>query len=431
MSKKLTTEEFIEKATKIHGDRYDYSLVKYINTITKIEIICSIHGKYDQTPAGHLTGKGCHLCGKYINTMQSEEFINRSNVVHKDKYDYSLVKYVNSKTKVTIICPEHGEFEQEPRMHLYAHGCSFCSGNNKITKKDFIKKAIKTHQNFYDYSLVEFINILDLVDIICPIHGKFSQIARTHLRNSGCSDCGGKKKLTLNQFVNKSNEIHKNKYDYSKVIYEKNDKKVIIICPIHGAFTQTPHSHLNNHGCKQCANEYATTTQEEFIKKASKIHNNVYSYVNTEYNGAKNKIKILCKKHGLFEQNASSHLEGRGCPICSTSLGETRIINFFINNSIVYRYQKKFKKCKNKRLLPFDFYVLDYNLLIEYDGEQHYNSSEYFGGEEKLKSTQKNDEIKNEYCKNNGISLLRIPYWEFKNIETILEKELKIIGIEN
>jgi len=125
------------------------------------------------------------------------------------------------------------------------------------------------------------------------------------------------------------------------------------------------------------------------------------------------KIKIICKKHGIFEQTPDNHINKKtGCPICNESKGEKEIRIILNNLNIKYIKQKTFNNCKNKRKLPFDFYLTDYNLCIEFDGIQHFKSIEYFGGEKVLKETQKRDLIKNNYCKENNIKLLRIKYNE-------------------
>ncbi|MEE3416938.1 MAG: hypothetical protein VZR53_16420, partial [Prevotella sp.] len=147
---KYTTDIFIEKAREIHADKYDYSKVNYVNNSMKVTIICPEHGEFEQTPANHLCGKGCLLCGRKqtINKRSSntENFIIKAKEIHGDKYDYSKVNYVNNSTKVTIICPEHGEFEQTPASHLRGSGCPKCAiiqnaDRCRMTTEEFINKA--------------------------------------------------------------------------------------------------------------------------------------------------------------------------------------------------------------------------------------------------------------------------------------------------
>jgi len=187
--KRLTTEQFIEKAKTIHGDTYDYSLVEYKNNYTKVKIICPIHDIFEQRPNSHLNGNGCPECSgtKKLNT---EEFIEKAKAIHGDKYDYSLVEYKNNSTKVKIICPEHGVFEQIPSSHLKGSGCSKCSGTKKLTTEQFIEKAKAIHSDKYDYSLVKYKNNYTKVKIICPVHGTFKQRSGNHLYGQGCPECG-------------------------------------------------------------------------------------------------------------------------------------------------------------------------------------------------------------------------------------------------
>jgi Zn finger protein HypA/HybF involved in hydrogenase expression len=139
---KLTTEEYIKKAREVHGNRYDYSKVKYVDSQTKVTIICPMHGEFSQSPTSHLQGSGCPKCGndRTALRMNNEGFINKAKAVHGDRYDYSKVQYVYNKTEVCIICREHGEFWQKPKNHLSGYGCPICSGRKKMRTSDFIKK---------------------------------------------------------------------------------------------------------------------------------------------------------------------------------------------------------------------------------------------------------------------------------------------------
>ena len=191
--KKSNTEEFIKKAKKVHGNKYDYSKVNYINNHTEVTIICPEHGEFKQKPWSHLKGYGCQKCGFEARVNKSrlttEEFIKRAREIHGDKYDYSKANYINMRTKVIIICPEHGEFKQKPSDHLNGVGCPSCSKNLKLTTEEFIKRAKEIHGNKYDYSKVNYINTRTKVVIICPEHGEFEQQPRRHLIGDGCPKC--------------------------------------------------------------------------------------------------------------------------------------------------------------------------------------------------------------------------------------------------
>ena len=350
MGKRITKEEFIERSKQKHGNKYDYSLVEYVNSNIKIDIKCIKHDYiFKQLPFNHLTGVGCPICGGNIRS-NTTDFIKKSKIIHGDKYDYSLVNYVNNKTKVDIKCVVHGIFGQRPNDHLGGQGCPICANNVKSNTVEFIKK---------------------------------------------------------------SKIIHGDKYDYILVDYKSAHKKISIKCIKHDhIFEQTPHRHLiGGDGCPICGGSIKSNIKE-FIEKSKKVHGDVYDYSLVDYKNNRTKVKIICPKHGLFTQTPNKHLLKRGCPVCRESRGEKQVRVFLEENNIKYERQKKFDDCRNKLPLPFDFYIESLNLCIEFDGRQHFESFEKWGGEEKLKKTQFNDEIKNRFCKDNNIGLLRIRYDE-------------------
>lgn len=190
----MTTEEFIEKAKRMHGDKYDYSNVEYRKMSDKVCIICPEHGEFWQTPKEHLNGHGCSKCKmkKHWDSrgrIDKEDFIRRSKEVHGDKYDYSKVEYIDTQTKVCIICPEHGEFWQTPNNHLQGQGCKKCKGLNKYTTEEWVEKAKQVHGDKYDYSKVEYVSAKTKVCIICPEHGEFWQLPYAHIKGQGCPSC--------------------------------------------------------------------------------------------------------------------------------------------------------------------------------------------------------------------------------------------------
>lgn len=193
-NKKLTTEEFIEKAKQVHGDKYDYSKVNYVRSTEKICINCPKHGEFWQIPSSHLMGVKCPQCAIEIRankrSLTLNEFIEKARKIHGDKYDYSKSIYENGKSNVCIICPVHGEFYQRAEGHLYGKGCSKCSGTKKLNNKEFIEKARKVHSDKYDYSKVEYKGNKIPVCIICPVHGEFWQTPNDHIsKKCGCLNC--------------------------------------------------------------------------------------------------------------------------------------------------------------------------------------------------------------------------------------------------
>ena len=192
--RKLTTEEFITKAKKIHGDKYDYGLSDYKGSKKKIKIICPIHGEFEQLPNNHLNGAECYLCG-VIKTHKcllsnNEEFKQKANLKHNNQYDYSKVEYVNNKKEVCIICKKYGEFYVRPDNHLKGSGCPICYGTHLFTKEEFVEQAKQIHGNKYNYSKSDYINAKTKVCIICSEHGEFWQIPNAHInQKQGCPIC--------------------------------------------------------------------------------------------------------------------------------------------------------------------------------------------------------------------------------------------------
>jgi len=414
--KRVTMKEFLVRAMHKHGNKYDYSIINYINVNTKIDIKCPIHGIFKQTPHLHLNGNGCSKCSKKY--MDSEYFKEKARIIHGNKYGYELVKYFKNNEKIKIICPEHGIFEQTPNSHLHGNGCPKCAGKY-MDSEYFKEKARIIHSNKYNYELVEYVKNNQKIKIICPEHGIFEQTPNSHLTGKGCLKCAGFNKTTK-EFIEKANVIHNNKYDYSRTVYVNAKTKIKIICPKHGIFEQTPNSHLGGGGCLVCVGKYLD--KELFIKKANKIHINKYNYSKVVFINSKSKVIINCPVHGDFKQTPNGHLRKQGCPLCNTSKGEVEIILFLNNYNIKYIRQYYFNECKNLYKLYFDFYLPEYNILLEFDGEQHFRSVDYFGGNDAFTKTQTRDKIKTNFAKENNIKLLRIKYNE--KIFDILKKTL-------
>jgi len=279
-NRKSNTKEFIEKAIKKHGDKYDYSIVDYINSNSKIKIICKYHGIFEQTPHNHLTGYACSKCGiNILSTLfkkSQDIFIKESKALHGNKYDYSQVYYINNKTKVTIICKEHGAFEQLPSGHLDGRNCIKCKGVQLSTTKEFIKKAIKIHSDKYDYTLVEYINSTKNIIIICKIHGEFKQTPANHLKGKNCSKCSNVYKMNTSEFIEKSIQLYGDKFDYSDVKYIKMKSHINIICKEHGKFQQTPDAFLRVYnGCIKCSNIGYSKSQIQWLEFLE-IYYNIY-----------------------------------------------------------------------------------------------------------------------------------------------------------
>lgn len=344
-----------------------------------------------------------------------EEFIQRANEIHHNKYDYSKFKYVRSIDKSIIICPIHGEFEQSANAHLRGVGCPLCGRERgrvreKITPEVFLKRANEIHDNKFQYDLTGFKNRTSKVKIYCEKHGWFEQSASNHLFGTSCPECAKaiksqKMSLTKEQFIENAIKIHGNKYDYSKVEYSNNKVHVCIICPEHGEFWQRPDMHLSGDGCPRCAGR--DKGLDFFIKEAREIHGDKYDYSESVYISAETKIEIKCNSCGKkFWQKPWSHLQNHGCPYCNKSLGEQELNELLTVNNINFEFQKRFPEWLGKQSL--DFYLPDYNIAIEYQGRQHFNDSRSFGMNpvEFWEEIKERDLRKKQLCEANGVKIL-------------------------
>ncbi len=356
--------QFIDKATKIHGSKFDYSKVEYVGSHTKICIICMEHGAFHQSPTSHLSGSGCPKCaiqykrGKYRLTTL-ETFITQAKAIHGNKYDYSKVDWKNTYTPIKIVCPVHGEFSQLPQNHIRLRcGCRKCgreiaiSKVNKYNTTYFLKQAKKVHEKKYDYSNSQCFTATDQVEIICLVHGNFYQIANQHLQGHGCPKCNfdqmAKDRAMGNEFfIDKAKKLFGDKYDYSKVEYINGQKRVSLICPTHGDFFVTPNNHLS--------------------KKS-------------------------------------------GCPICKQSKLEQHLAYILDKQNVKYERLKRFVWLKRQSL---DMFLPDYNIAIECQGTQHFKPVDFAGKGEKwavelFEENKKRDDRKLKLCFVNSINMVYI-----------------------
>lgn len=295
----------------------------------------------------------------------------------------------------------------------------------KLTNDEYIEKLHKINPNIHP--LEKYNYAINKIWHRCDVCGNEWQVCpRDTLSGRGCPVCADKRKkkfqsLSHKEYLQRVLSIH----NTIEVVDEYKDNKTPIKhkCLKCGYVWNTkPQSILQGCKCPKCAGNYSYT-QEEYIQKVAKVNPNIE--VLGSYQGSHTKIKHKCLIDGcIWSITPSDVLSGKGCPHCKKSKGEEVILNYLNTNNILYSTQHKFDDCKNIFPLPFDFYLPNYNMCIEYDGEQHYRPIEYFGGQEKFIITQQNDNIKTRYCQNNNIKLLRIPYWEFNNINKILANTL-------
>lgn len=433
-SRRYTTEEFIKKCSYVHHNYYDYSKTIYTISHANIIVTCPIHGDFELAAYSHIAGKGCSfpICYKNKQTPNiipsgrkarttNLNFVDKAKEIHGNTYNYSKTNYERYDKEVTIICAIHGPFEQKPVNHLVGHGCNICgllklSKRFSFTTEQYIEKAKKVYGDKYDYSLVDYINSKNKIKLICSIHGIFPKYPFEFLAGHGCQKCSKTYRYNTDEYIEKAIQVHGTKYDYSETVYINNKLNVKVICPDHGEFFPNASHHIRGVKCMDCAREIINNakrfTLEQFINLAVARHGSKYDYSLVEYINIDTNITIICSKHGQFPQTPYSHIRGAGCSRCKESKGERKVVVCLENLKIDFITQKKFKDCKKINCLPFDFYLPNFNLLIEYDGRQHFEIVEFFGGEKGYLERVENDKIKNNFCKENNIPLLRIKYNE-------------------
>lgn len=354
-----------------------------------------------------------------------------------DRYNYDLIteeNYIDTHHKVPIVCKEHGIFYQEPKVHLQGHGCPACAKCQKLTVEEFVRRAQDVHGKIYDYSLVDKVSSNQKIKIICREHGIFEQLPHSHLYGHGCPHCSDRANLTTEEFIKRAKAVHDEMFDYSEVVYKNAKTPIQIICRKCGAkFNQTPNAHLCGKGCPICniknRNQSFSLPIDEWIARAKASHTTEYDYSDVHYNNLFEKVHIKCPEHGFFWQEAKSHMEGQDCPHCkNVSKGESMVSLVLDEMGIVYERQFKIlnhnKACKNSNLFV-DFYIPSQNIIIEYNGRQHYEPVDKFGGEDVFEEQKIRDSVLRQHCQHNSIKLIEIPYTKYREIRTILGKVLK------
>ncbi len=319
-----------------------------------------------------------------MNKLTQEEFLARAKAVFGELYDYSQTKYVLNKTKIKIICRVHGIFEQSPNNHLNRQGCQKCA--LEIKGRNYSIKTLGFAQG------------------------------------------------DTEAFIEKSKQIHgEDRFSYEKTIYTKMMEPVVVTCMKHGDVRVSAQNHLSGGSCRKCASEARIKTKEEFIDSARKRHGEFYSYELVQYVHGEVGVEIVCPKHGSFFQKPKTHLNGSGCQKCRKSKSVLEIEKILDFNQIAYKCEKTFDSCKNPetgKALRFDFYLPDYNLLIEYDGAHHFKEIEFWSeiprnAARKLAESKRRDEYKNRWAIESKITLFRLNYKQNRLIERKLVKFFK------
>lgn len=364
-----------------------------------------------------------------MRKLTNEEFLARV-AEHYDNIQI-LTPYINGTSPVDYRCLVCGDVNTVGASHLARGdaGCRRCAGSKHKTQDEFIKELAEVNPNLE--VIGKYINNHTKIDYRCKVcNHKFSTIPKDLLyKKVDCTFCNGGYRRTHDEFVSELAELKPTLEIIGRYI---NNKTLIKFkCKVCGYTHETLASSLlyDDGACARCSKRERKTT-ERFIEEMRDINPNLE--ITGEYVNVKTKVEYRCRVcNRTHESNPTDMLNGHGCPYCGQfSKGETAVRNILSKWEIDFVEQKRFIDCRNVYPLPFDFYLKDYNLCVEYQGLQHYEPTSFAhhnkeSMEENLKGVQFRDQIKRDYCTANNINLLEIPYWDFDNIETILEKELR------
>lgn len=392
MIHKFTTDSFIERCKKLHGENYDYSKIVYINLVTEIKMVCSIHGEFITTPKNVLRNKiACPKCSKiYYHRKKIKKnkdiFISKAKEKFGDTFNLDNINYKGIDFPINIICKKHGEVRVIPSNFLNSsYGCPKCGNEQIYIKKtgsfeDFVIKANKIHNNKYTYKQKgEYKNVFSKIIICCAEHGETVLKAEYHLYNKTiCSRCGiekrsKKRSLDFEKWKNRLLFDHATKIEILDPENYKNGNSSLLL------------------KCNNC-NYIFKKRLRDISKKQHHICFNCY-----------------------IQQDSS--------------LFEIMLKQIFNKYMLKYTEQKSFLELKHINKLKIDFYLLEYNIAVECQGRQHYKPSKFFGGEKQFLEQINRDQIKRDYCVENEIFLIEIPYWKKDNLEEYLLNRLEEFGI--
>lgn len=486
---KLTKEEYMAKARAKWGDAYDYSESVYISGLSPITIRCIKHDYYFTVQAGNhiaMAGKckkvsGCPLCSQErvaeqraiahrksverklakknsilnqvrkcrANVTPQEIFIRKAKALYPD-YDYSKVEYSSREKRVTIGCPKHGFFSIAPRLLLAgvggspAHGCWKCCGKqepvivgNAERFSKFKEDMANLYGDKYSFHWEDYVNSNSMIRFFCEKHGEQSRRVFSLKDGKGCLYCNGK--FYPGDAFKKAKEVHGDKYEYDESMPpQKTDSRIRYRCPVHGWQSSRYDSHvLQGHGCPLCGNYTNNLSREErkeiWLKRCKEKFNDRFDYSQFKYVDNDTRGIIICReRHYAFTTSPDTHVRGAGgCPYCVGSTGEVHIRTWLENNHITFEPQYKIPNenlfCK-RQYLCVDFYLPQYNMFVEMNGEQHYEYISYFHSKDESGWTFEDQQIRDDtlraYCKERHIALLEIRYDEIKDIPKILRKNI-------
>lgn len=423
-------QEFLERSYHYHKNRYDYTYVFYKDYYSFVDIFCRIHGFFKQRAGMHMNGMNCPKCGNISGsekrTISQEEFERRSNIRHNNFYIYKNSIYTGYDDPINIECPIHKMFTiARAGKHMSADGyaCIDCAKkcqieSQRLTKEQFIDRSNARFGDLLNYDKTKYVDYSTPVILNCQIHGDFVRTPDSHLKcKYACNECatiqrGFKKRKSLEQLCDESEELFGKVFDFSKSVYNGSKKEILIICGIHKEFITTPDNHLGSkYGCAQCghsaANEDNKLTKDKFIDNAMAIHGKTFSYTNAIYVDYHTKLEITCYNHGSFWQTPASHIRGNGCPICKSSHMENIMFHILREAKVPFTPEFSIPSLPNR---AFDYYILlaKFKIINELDGIHHFREVPFF--KRSLAEVQAIDIEKTVAAIKEGYCVIRIDY---------------------
>lgn len=424
MKKKRTQEEFEQEVYNINSNIKILTTFKATNE--KVDCLCTVDGnKWSALPSNLLKGKGCPVCGikSRISKRRKSQKDFELELFQFNKHIKLISEYKNSYCKLDVKCDRCGfQFSRYPNK-IDSFNCPYCDGN-KRSHDDFIREMSKRQPHILISNY--YINGESLMNCTCNVcNHKWSARARKLIEGSGCPNCAHlNHRLSNEEFESSLKKI----FPHIRPVtpYLKSIEPITVKCDIDGhIWTTTPNSLLSGIGCKICANNKMKLNQDEFESKLRLVNDDIIiigKYVNYITH-----IEYKCKNCGnIHSATPSNLLSGYGCPVCKISKGEKKCKMFFESNGVHHIFQYEFDDLKGLKggNLRFDFAILKDNKLfglVEYDGIFHYEK-QY--NDDNFETIQKHDKLKNEYCEKNNLLLLRIPYWNYDELESILNNFL-------
>lgn len=356
--------------------------------------------------------------------MPVSEFINRASAVHADVYDYTNVRYTNSQGYVLIVCPTHGEFSQTPSAHLTGRGCPTCGDTKigdkcRISQSDFLARCTDVHGDRYDLSRVAYKGVSKKIEVVCKEHGVFYPTAGNFTANkSGCPTCarllvGSKSRMSEQSYIERAKALHSNRFEYGEISYKKGGPFLSVVCKEHGRFEQRLHDHMKGVGCVKCSKPVHDSTS--FAQVAVGVHGGKYDYKVSTYTDSQTKIEITCPTHGAFMQLPSCHVSlGHGCPRCGRtgpSSAQVEIAEFL---SAYVSVSMEAPIGKSRRRL--DILVPDRSIAVEYHGLIWHSTA--------FKLDPRDDFKKHKLAEEHGVRVLHVYEDEWASSRPVVERTL-------